>query len=220
ARREASAGPTPDRARRAEDARRLGRVGGGGGAGPAKHPAPPRRLVVRRAVHEAALAVAPRQRPRQHELAVAPESGLGGLVHGRGDLDVVLAPLVTAGGVADAQPGEVELVRAVHTRIGDGCDRGAPLRQRHAHHRLQVRGGVGARAPRPASGADLDAGDALAVVAPCALEVMEVVLERALDHALAYRDRADPPPVGAVGITGTDGRRGAVAHALRFLPPG
>src|SRR5262249_62370978 len=91
-------------------------AGGAGGAGaPGDPPAPPRRLVVRRAVREAALAVAPRQRPRQHELAVAPESGLGGLVHGRGDLDVVLAPLVTAGGVADAQPGEVELVRAVHT---------------------------------------------------------------------------------------------------------
>ena len=63
-------------------------------------------------------------------------------------------------------------------------------------------------------------GHAPAVVTQRDLEMMEVVLEPALDDAAVDGDRADPSPVGAVGIAGSDCRRALVAHALRFLPPG
>jgi len=60
-----------------------------------------------------------------------------------------------------------------------------------------------------------------AVVLQRDLEVVEVVFERALDHAVLHGGGSDPPPVRPVGIANTDDRRFiAVNHALRFLPPG
>src|SRR5215217_4029174 len=183
----------------------LGGVGIERGVGPAEEAAAPRSLVVRRAVDEPA--VARRQRPCQHELTVAPQARVGDRVHGGWQLGVVLTLLVTARGVADAETGEVELMGAVHAWIGDLGDRGAPSRQLHALDRAQVGGRVGARAPRPPAGPGLDARHTLAVVTQRDLEVMEVVLEPALDHAVVDRGRADSPPVRTAGIADADGRR-------------
>src|SRR5712691_10782232 len=109
---------------------------------------------------------------------------------------------------------------AVHAGIGDLGDRGAAGRERHALEWTEVLGGGRTRAPRPPSGPRLDGGDATGIVTQRDLEMMEVVLQPALDHTVVCRDQADPPPERAVGIADADGRRASVAHALRFLPPG
>ena len=80
-------------------------------------------------------AVARRQCPRHHELAVTPQARVRDPVHCRRHLGVVLSPLVTTRRVTDAEPGEVELMGAVHARIGDVGDRGATRRQRHPFER-------------------------------------------------------------------------------------
>src|SRR6266511_3055050 len=188
--------------------------------GPAEEAPAPWRLVVRVGRDELAVAFGGGERPLEQKVAVAPEAWGGDAVERRRALGVVLPALDAAGGVADAESGQVELVRAVHAGIGhlrDGC---AARRKLHALERPQVRGGVGTRAPGPPPGPGLDARHASSVVTERHLEMMEVVLERTLHDPEPRRGHPDPPPVRSAGVTHADDRCVAVAHALRFLPPG
>ena len=114
--------------------------GGKVGVGPLHEPAPPRRvdeLLAGRAACGCGLAPTARchssvSSPSMPEAWASSSPSAAG-----GSSTSYCRTSASADRVRHAQPGEVELVGAVHSRIGHGRDRGAPVRQLHADQRLQ-----------------------------------------------------------------------------------